>query len=511
MIEPKKVIIIGGGPAGLTAAYELTTKTKFLTYVFEKTEQWGGISKTINYKGNRIDIGGHRFFSKSDKVLNWWFNILPISKEGTLEQVKSDHLNLSNFENNEKTFLVRSRKSRIFYQRNFYDYPISLSFQTIKKLGFINAISIGVSYLRYVLFPIKNEKNLEDFLINRFGRKLYSIFFKDYTEKVWGVKCENISKEWGAQRIKGLNITKTILHFIQSKFRTYFSSQVDQKKMETSLIEYFYYPKFGPGQVWEEVERLSKKHGATTILESEVIKIKTEGNKILSVIVKNLKNGITEEFIADYFISTMPIKDLFNALDVKIPSNLMNIANGLMYRDFITVGLLLENIKIKGLNDNWLYIQEPDVMVGRIQIFNNWSPYMVENPNNIWIGLEYFCNEGDSLWNLSTEDMKSLAIEELIKMKMVEKKDVIDSVVIKMPKSYPAYFGTYEKFDELKKYLDNFDNLFLVGRNGMHKYNNQDHSMLTAMKAVELIEMNSKNKSEIWQINTEEEYHETKK
>ena len=516
-MKNKKAIIIGGGPAGLTAAFEFIQNTDIQPVVLEQSEYWGGISRTVNYKGNRIDIGGHRFFSKSDVIMDWWCKILPIlSEEKSIKisyQNKSKELNTIGFpsdgKNNDNVMLVRSRKSRIYYQKQFFDYPISLTPETVLKLGIFNTFLIGMSYLKSVAFPIKEEKNLEDFFINRFGKKLYQTFFKDYTEKVWGIKCTEISSEWGAQRIKGLSIRKSIAHFLNKKFSKS-DETLSQKDTETSLIEYFLYPKFGPGQMWEEVAEKVISNNGELHQNLKVKEIKTDGNKIVSVIAQN---QITKEeilFEGDYFISTMPVKELISSLDCEVPEKISEVSEGLIYRDFITVGLLLSKMKKQEITDNWIYIQEPYVKVGRLQIFNNWSPFLVKDENTTWVGLEYFCYENDALWNKTEAEMKELAIKEMVEIGMINREDVLDSVVIKMPKTYPAYFGTYEKFDQIIDYTSQFENLFLIGRNGMHKYNNQDHSMLTAIQAVQNIKNGIFSKENLWSINTEQEYHEEK-
>lgn len=516
-MKDKKAIIIGGGPAGLTAAFEFIENTEIQPIVLEQSDYWGGISRTVNYKGNRIDIGGHRFFSKSDVVMNWWCKILPIlSEEKAIKisyQNKTKELNSIDFpsdgKNSDNVMLVRSRKSRIYYQKQFFDYPISLSPETVLKLGIFNTFLIGMSYLKSVAFPIKSEKNLEDFFINRFGKKLYETFFKDYTEKVWGIKCTEISPEWGAQRIKGLSIRKSIAHFFKKKFSKA-DKTLSQKDTETSLIEYFLYPKFGPGQMWEEVAKKVTSAGGELHQNLKVKEIKTKGNKIVSVVAEN---QITKEevvFEGDYFISTMPVKELISSLDCQVPKNVQQVSEGLIYRDFITVGLLLKKMTKDEITDNWIYIQEPYVKVGRLQVFNNWSPFLVKDPTTKWVGLEYFCYENDALWNKSEAEMKELAINEMVEIGMINKEDVLDSVVIKMPKTYPAYFGTYDDFDQIIAYTNAFENLFLVGRNGMHKYNNQDHSMLTAIQAVQNIKNNILSKDNLWSINTEQDYHEEK-
>ena len=513
----KKAIIIGGGPAGLTAAYELLKHTDVQPVVLEMSEYWGGISRTVNYKGNRIDIGGHRFFSKSDRVMDWWLEIMPLeeSAKGTFEisyqnKTKTVHAPENKPKDSNVVMLVRSRLSRIYYRRKFFSYPISMSAQTVKNLGIPYTIGVGISYIWATLFPIKNEKNLEEFFINRFGKKLYLTFFKDYTEKVWGVDCAKISPEWGAQRIKGLSLTKTLLHMVKKAFGGGKTNDISQKDVETSLIERFMYPKYGPGQMWETVASLIAEKGGELHQHRKVVGIEVDGQQIRALMVENTLTKETERVEGDYFLSTMPMQELINKLSVPVPPNVKRVSDGLMYRDFFTVGLLVSELKVGDVKDNWIYIQESDVKVGRLQIFNNWSPYMVSDPKLKWIGLEYFCNEGDALWSLSDEQLKQLGKDEIAKIGIVDADKVVDSVVIRMPKTYPAYFGTYNEFDVVRNYLDGFENLFLMGRNGMHKYNNQDHSMLTAMTVVENIRDGRTTKENIWDINTEQEYHEEK-
>jgi protoporphyrinogen oxidase len=357
------------------------------------------------------------------------------------------------------------------------------------------------------LFPIKEEKSLADFLINRFGKTLYQTFFKDYTEKVWGVPCEEISAEWGAQRIKGLSITKAILHALKSKRK---SAGISQKTTETSLIERFMYPRLGPGQMWELVADKIKAAGGTFQFGVQVLGLEISNQKVTSVRLK-LADGSEELVEADYVISSMPIKDLVNGVRPLPSEKVVEVANGLVYRDFITVGLLIKKFKRNAvLEDNWIYIQERDVKIGRLQIFNNWSPDLVENSQNIWLGLEYFCQENDDLWNLSETDFFEFAVQEMIKLDLITREDVLDGTVLKVPKTYPAYFGSYEKFDVITDYLNGIQNLFPIGRNGMHRYNNQDHSMLTGMMAAENIVNGITDKTEMWKINTEMEYHEEK-
>jgi protoporphyrinogen oxidase len=514
----KTAIIIGAGPAGLTAAYELLTRSDIRPVVLEQSSAMGGISRTVNYKGNRIDIGGHRFFSKSDRVMNWWLSHMPLEQNSSDESLISYHgqsrqVGGSTAAEQDAVMLIRQRKSRIYFLRKFFDYPIRLSAQTLWKLGLVRTLKIGFSYLRTLAFPPKQLCNLEDFFISRFGRELYLTFFKSYTEKVWGVPCNQISAEWGAQRIKGLSITKTLLHFLKTA-ATRRPGDVGQKSTETSLIENFMYPKLGPGQLWELIADKVLAMGGEIVTGVVVNRVHCDGQQVVNVGVLDA-DSITREFHGDYFFSTMPIQELVRALDAPVPSAVSEISEGLQYRDFITVGLLCRKLRVQEktspnllIKDNWIYIQEPDVTAGRLQIFNNWSPYLVNDPDTVWIGVEYFCYETDAIWRKSDGEIVALAKRELEQIGILNQTDVLDATVIRVPKTYPAYFGMYERFDELRQYLDNFPNLFLVGRNGMHKYNNQDHSMLTAMTAVDNILTGRTSKDNIWSVNTEMEYHE---
>jgi protoporphyrinogen oxidase len=351
-------------------------------------------------------------------------------------------------------------------------------------------------------------------MINRFGGELYRTFFKSYTEKVWGVQCDQISSEWGAQRIKGLSIRKAILHSARRLFRK--TSDISQKNTETSLIEQFLYPKLGPGQLWETVAEKVVERGGEIVTRFAVDRVRVEGSRITAVEGHSELTGERRVIEANHFFSTMPIQELVDSLTADVPPNVKEVARGLQYRDFVTVGLLLKKLDVRGakdptrLEDTWLYIQEPDVQVGRVQIYNNWSPHLLADPSLTWIGLEYFCNRTDSLWSLDDRAMLDLAASELDKIGLISKNDVLDGTVIRMAKTYPAYVGAYARFNEVREYLDGFGNLFLIGRNGMHKYNNQDHSMLTAMEAVDALIGGVTDKSKIWAVNTEAEYHESK-
>jgi len=523
-------VIIGAGPAGLTAAYELVTRTGIKPVIIEQTNDIGGISRTIVHNGNRMDIGGHRFFSKSDIVMKWWQKILPVQGSDSKDDILKDIYYQKNRtqvklspdgpdpEKTDRVMLIRNRISRIYFLRKFFEYPITLNGKTISNLGIIRIIKIGWSYVWIKIFPIRKIITLEDFFISRFGKELYKTFFKDYTEKVWGVPCTEIAADWGSQRIKELSVTRALLHAIKSVFKN--EKSIEQKDTDTSLIEQFMYPKFGPGQMWETVARFVEEKGGIIIKNSEVVELNIADNRVIEISYINHTTNLRSEIKGDYFFSTMPVKDLINAMGNNVPSIVKSVGDGLQYRDFITVGLLLNKLKIKNetsgftLNelvpDNWIYIQERDVKVGRLQIFNNWSPYMVADVEKVWIGLEYFCNEGDELWKMPDNEFVQFAINELHSIDIIDKNEVIDSTIIRMPKTYPAYFGTYSQFNVIRNFTDKFENLFLIGRNGMHKYNNQDHSMLTAITAVNNIISGEKSKDNIWNINTEEEYHEEK-
>ena len=512
----KKAIIIGAGPAGLTSAYELVTRTNIKPIILERSFEIGGISRTVVHNGNRMDIGGHRFFSKSELVMNWWQHILPVQgfpAKDELVDFKTPNDQGPDPEITDRVMLIRKRVSRIFFLRKFFDYPISINWKTMSSLGLVKLFKIGWTYFYVRLFPIKHENSLEDFFINRFGKERYETFFKDYTEKVWGVPCSKISSEWGAQRIKGLSITKAIRHAIRSLFIK--PRDIAQEKTETSLIEQFMYPKLGPGHLWETVAKIVENKGGQLIYGANVNGFEINDSSITTIQYLDIKTNASKQLSGDYVFSSMPVKHLIRGFKKQAPEVVHKTAEGLQYRDFITVGLLLEKLQLhtvegKIISDNWIYIQENDVKLGRLQIFNNWSPYLVKDENNVWLGLEYFCNKGDELWNMSEEAYIEFGKSELYKLDIIDKNDVLDATMIRVPKAYPAYFGTYKDFNKIREFTDRISNLFLIGRNGMHKYNNQDHSMLTAIAAVNNIISNNASKENIWSINVEKDYHEEK-
>jgi protoporphyrinogen oxidase len=408
--------------------------------------------------------------------------------------------------------LVRQRVSRIYYLKKFFDYPVSMKWQTFKNMGFVRTMRAGFSYLKSTVVKRK-EDCLENFYINRFGKVLYSMFFEGYTEKLWGRHPREISADWGSQRVKGLSILAVI--------KDMFGKLVPNKnrKVETSLIEEFIYPKLGPGQLWETVASDFQQMGGEILMNCSVKKIDNENGKINSVTY--VENGEEKVLEGDVFISSMPIKDLVAGMK-NVPEKEAKIAEGLPYRDYVTVGLLIDKLNLKNetdiktlgniIPDCWIYVQDTGVKLGRIQFYNNWSPYMVKNPENtVWIGLEYFCAENDDFWNLSDEACIELGINELIKMGIIDNKNQVkDSHRVRVKKAYPAYFDTYYEIDELIKYLNGYENLFCVGRNGQHRYNNMDHSMVTSFETVKNILSGAKTKENIWNVNTEKEYQEKK-
>lgn len=521
----KTALIIGGGPAGLTAALELLRQSDIQPIVLEASDGVGGISRTVNVNGYRMDLGGHRFFSKSDWVMDWWQRILPLetkARDDGRPVTLSYHNRQRNLDQGAsplppadqgQVMLLRDRLSRIYFGRRLYDYPIKFNLRTIGNLGPWRCARIAASLAWSSLFPRRREHNLEDFLVNRFGAELYRTFFQAYTEKVWGVPCERISAEWGAQRIKSVSLVGAVLHSLRRSW-----SQ-DSRSTPVSLVERFLYPRLGPGQLWEVVADQIRNLGGEIRLSHRVDRLDLADGRVQRAEVRNLVTDTTTTIDADWVISTMAVKDLIGGLNPPAPPRVGHIAAALPYRNFITVGVIARRMKprpgdafvpgTRRLPDNWIYIQDPEVKLGRLQIFNNWSPALVPDADRVWLGLEYFCDDADALWTLSDADMQALAVRELAHIDLVDADDVVDATVIRVPKAYPAYFGSYAQFGEVRSYVDGIANLFLIGRNGMHRYNNQDHSMLTAKAAVDLIVTGHGSKDAIWTINVDDDYHES--
>lgn len=519
----EKVIIIGAGPAGVTAAFELKKRGReaYDVTLLEESDEIGGISRTVRYKNNRMDIGGHRFFSKNQSVMDWWTTLMPVQgspayddkKLGRKKPLKAGG---PDPEKEDRVMLVRQRVSRIYYQKKFFDYPVTMKPQTFINMGLVQTIKAGFSYL-YACVHKEPEDSLENFYVNRFGRVLYGMFFEGYTEKLWGRHPREIDPSWGAQRVKGLSILAVVKNMFSR-----LSPSRDKSKVETSLIEEFIYPKYGPGQLWETAAEEAEKMGCKLIKKRRVMGILTEGMRVTGIVAER-EDGREETMEADIVISSMPLKDLVHGMGDVVPEKIQTIAAGLPYRDYVTIGFLVEKLnmknltKIKTLNniipDCWIYVQDTSVKLGRIQVYNNWSPYMVEQVDSkIWIALEYFCTENDDFWNLTDSACKKLAVKELIKMGIIDREsDVLDSHRVKVKKAYPAYFDTYSQIDDLIAYLNQYENLYCVGRNGQHRYNNMDHSMVTAFETVDNILSGKTEKDNIWSVNTEKVYHETSK
>lgn len=502
-LNKKKVIIVGAGPAGLSAAYYILKESgsDVQLIILEESGYIGGISRTYNYNGNRIDIGGHRFFTKSDEIKKFWSEIFTFPDDGS--NALKEHI-----QNDDKCFLKRKRVSRIYFKKNFFEYPVKCTLSTFINFGIIDSLKIIFGYLYSCIYKRK-EKSLEDFYINRFGLQLYKCFFEDYTTKVWGLHPSKISSEWGSQRIKGLSLFKCV--------QNYMNRCINKKnKIETSLIEEFLYPKYGPGQFYEEVARKIVDMGGKIIFNNRVEKFNFDNSRIVSVQAID-KENYKHIYNCDYIFSSMPIKDLILGFNCKVDDRIKNIACELPYRDFITVGLLVKKLTVmnkfennKLIPDCWIYVQDKSVNLGRIQIFNNWSPYMVRDYNNsVFLGLEYFCSENDDLWNMQDKDFVNMAADELYRIGFINKNDVLDSIVIRMKKAYPSYFGSYKYFAELRKYINSIENLYCIGRNGQHRYNNMDHSAMTGIEAAKLM-IKGGNKDSLWDINTEKDYHEIK-
>jgi len=463
------VIIFGAGPSGLAGADKLIRNNKEVL-IFEKDKQVGGISKTIKFKSCYFDLGGHRFFTKSKEVNDLWNRTLG------------------------DNFLNRPRLSRIYYKNKFFNYPIK-PINALVGLGVINAIKILVSYLKIKIFPYKEEKTFEHWVSNRFGKKLYNTFFKTYTEKLWGIPCSQIQAEWAAQRIKGLSLLTAVKNAIIP----------NKNGTVKTLINEFKYPKYGPGMMYEQMAQNIEKAGGDILMEQEVIKIKYDDFIIKSVVTRD-KNNNEAEYCADNFLSSMPITTLVKSLSPAVPQEVLEAAGNLTYRSFITISVILNSPN--PFPDTWIYVHSPEVKMGRIQNFKSWSPFMVSNKNQIALGLEYFCTEGDDLWNMKDTDLIKLGLKELEKIKLGKGEDFVSGFVARVSKAYPVYDTNYKKHIEVvKKYLSKFKNIQPIGRYGMFKYNNMDHSILTGIYAAENILGKNNN---IWAVNADKEYHEEK-
>jgi protoporphyrinogen oxidase len=466
----KSAVIIGAGPAGLTAALELSRHNVPAT-VLEADRQVGGISRTVNYKGYLFDIGGHRFFTKWDEVNQIWKETLG------------------------DKFLQRPRLSRIYYRKKFFLYPL-VAKNALLGLGPVESVRILLSYFHSSLFPTPKEDNLEEWVSNRFGKRLYQIFFKTYTEKVWGVPCTSIQAEWAAQRIRGLSLMSAVRNAL-------FPSKTPKAK---TLIDKFHYPERGPGQMWETLAGQLNRQNYPVMMERPVVRICHEGGDVRRVVTRGPHGE--ESFEGTHFICSMPIRDLINALDPRPPEGVLRAANDLRYRDFLIVSLVVNRKEVSP--DNWIYVHEPGVKVGRIQNFKNWSPAMVPDPSKTCLGMEYFVFENDELWASPDEKLIQMARNEIAQLGLVRPEEIEDGTVVRMKKAYPMYDpGWTERIETIRAYArTGLRNLQFVGRNGMHKYNNQDHSMMTALCAAQNI---CGADHDIWAINSEPDYHEEMK
>lgn len=470
--EQSPVVVIGGGPAGLTAAYELQKRSRrHKPLVFEGSDMVGGIARTESHNGYRFDIGGHRFFTKVSEVEAMWHEVL------------------------QDDFITVPRLSRIYYREKFFDYPLKL-FNALWNIGPYESMRILLSYFKWQVVPYRKEESFEEWVINRFGGRLYMHFFRSYTHKVWGINPKEIRADWAAQRIKNLSLFKAVWNAISGSNDT------------TSLIEEFQYPRLGPGMMWEKTADLIEKQGGEVRLRSEVVKVNRDGNRVTSIDIRHWHaDGHPSDFErieGDHFINTMALRDLIHAFDPPPPREVIEAADKLKYRDFLIVTLVLDHAD--PFEDNWIYIHSPKVKVGRIQNFRAWSKEMLPNQDTASIGMEYFCQEGDGLWTMSDEDLRALAASELETLGLAKASDVIDAAIIRQPKAYPVYDGEYrEALDVLEEWIGSLDNFQTVGRNGLHRYNNQDHSMLSAMLAARNILGENHN---VWTVNVERSYHE---
>jgi len=473
-----KAIIVGAGPAGLTAAYELSKHGASVVVLESDPKYVGGISRTVNYRGYRFDIGGHRFFSKSREVEDLWTEILGAD------------------------MLHRPRSSKIYYGGQFYAYPLK-PFEALCKLGVFESTLCILSFLYARLHPNRDPKSFEDWVVNQFGGRLFRIFFKTYTEKVWGMSCREISADWAAQRIKGLSLGSAMKNALLPKRQS-----KDRQSVVKTLIDTFRYPRLGPGMMWEVCAAKVRAMGGEVRLGRTVVACQFDSATYTWRISARTPSGTIEQYSAEHLISSMPIRQLVAQLEPRLPDAVRQSGESLRYRDFLTVGLILR--EGNRFADNWIYIHDPDVKMGRVQNYKSWSPEMVPDPNYCCYGLEYFCFEGDGLWTSADSELIALAKEELQQVKLAKAADVVDGCVIRQPKAYPVYDDNYKgHVQAIREALSSrFPALHLVGRNGMHKYNNQDHAMMTAMLAARNI-LAGKQIYDVWAVNEDGEYHES--
>ena len=467
----RPVVIIGAGPAGLTAAYELG-KNGLSSILLEANKQVGGISQTVNYRDYRFDIGGHRFFSKVPMVNELWQEILG------------------------DNFLLRPRISRIHYNNQFFDYPLKAT-NALAGLGLVEALLVGFSYAKTKMFPNPKEENFEQWVINRFGTRLYQIFFKTYTEKVWGIPCTEISADWAAQRIKNLSLKEAVRNAL------FDGRNRKNGKIVTSLIEEFYYPRFGPGMMWERCEELVAGFGSQTLKGVRVERIRHRHGRVECVSGRT-SSGEHIDFEGSHFVSTMPLRELIEAMDPQPPEKVVQAAHGLRYRDYLTVVLMVNRESV--FPDNWIYIHSPEVKMGRIQNYKNWSPYMVPDPSRTSLGLEYFLWGKDEEWIWSNDRLIERGVRECEQIGLINPREVEDGTVVRMEKAYPVYDLQYQDYVKtVREYLETLTNFQTIGRNGLHRYNNQDHSMVTGVYAARNI---MGEHHDVWAVNTEKDYHE---
>lgn len=514
----EEAIIIGAGPAGLTAAHELLQRTDIKPVVLETSQEPGGTSRTVNYKGNRMDLMGHRFYSRSRRVMDWWRQMLPMQGKparddritGRFSGGEAASVALAaggpDPDQVDRVMLMRQRFSRLYHRRRLFNFPLTLDQQTVRSLGWFRTARAGVSYAGSRLRPTRGEHSLEDLLINRYGRHLYTTLYRDYTEKIWGVPCDRIRAEPGTLPPDSLHFTRALSRALRGAVQR--SRGAMPPRSENRHLERFLYPKLGPGQMWEEVAGRVREKGGEIRFGERVTGIRWSGDRVKAVEIADGGTGKTEVRRADYFLSTIPLRDLIEAMGEETPAEARQVAAGLGYRDLIVVGSLLRGLRVHNqtgirtandlLPDNWIYVQEPGLKVARLQIYNNWSPYMVATANMVWLGMEYFCTEGDELWARPDREIRRLAVKELSATGLIDAQDVIDMVVVRVPRAYPTYFGTYDRFHELRHFVDGFENLFLIGRNGMHRYAHADHAVLTAMTAVDNMAAGVTGKDNIW-------------